>query len=280
MPQQRVSWKKLWQESAWPGFDFIFFDCDSTLSTIEGIDELARQKGKFDEIKRMTDAAMDGEVHLQSIYDRRLELLVPTRAEIKTLEYQYRRTLTPDADAVIAALLTAGKELFVISGGLLAAVRPFAEWLGIPRQNIRAVDVQYNRLSGHWWDYQQDQWGERPDELYLDSEDTPLVESEGKADVVKNLLGDRTGRTLLIGDGMSDVAAKPALDAMIGFGGVVARPGVVKQADIFIHCPSLAPVLPLALSLPQRAQLTQTAHQSLLAKGLALIEAGQVVFNV
>ena len=47
------------------GYDFIFFDCDSTLSTIEGIDELARMKGKFDEVKSMTDAAMEGEVYLQ-----------------------------------------------------------------------------------------------------------------------------------------------------------------------------------------------------------------------
>ncbi len=280
MLQKRVSWKQQWQQSAWPGFDFIFCDCDSTLSTIEGIDELARQKGKFDEIKRMTDAAMDGEVHLQSIYDRRLELLAPTRAEIKRLEYQYRRTLSPDADGVVAALLAAGKELFVVSGGLLAAVRPFAEWLGVPRQNVRAVDVHYNRLSGRWWDYQEDRWGERPDELYLDAEDTPLVESEGKADVVRSLLGNSSGRAMLIGDGMSDVAARPALDAMVGFGGVVARPGVVAQADIFIHSPSLAPVLPLALSLPQREHLAHTPHQPLLEQGLALIEAGQVVFNV
>ena len=42
----------------WPGFDFVFFDCDSTLSSIEGIDELARQKGKFNQVKQLTDAAM------------------------------------------------------------------------------------------------------------------------------------------------------------------------------------------------------------------------------
>ena len=36
----------------WPGFDFVFFDCDSTLSSIEGIDELARQKGKFNQVKQ------------------------------------------------------------------------------------------------------------------------------------------------------------------------------------------------------------------------------------
>ena len=281
MSQHRLSWKKAWQQqSTWPGFDFIFFDCDSTLSTIEGIDELARQKGKFEEVKRLTDAAMDGEVHLQSIYDRRLELLAPTRSEIRRLEHQYRHTLVPDADRTIQALLSLGKELFVVSGGLLAAVRPFGEWLGIPRQNIRAVDVQYNKLSGQWWDYQQDQWGHRPDEQYLEPEDTPLIESHGKADVVGDLIGDKPGRSMLIGDGMSDVAAKPVLDLMLGFGGVVARPGVVKQADIFIHCNSLSPVLPLALTHKERKQLAGTPHQVLLERGLSFIEAGDVVFNV
>ena len=33
-------------ETRWTSFDLIFFDCDSTLSAIEGIDELARFKGK------------------------------------------------------------------------------------------------------------------------------------------------------------------------------------------------------------------------------------------
>ena len=57
------------------GFDFVFFDCDSTLSTVEGIDELARLKGKLDEVKAMTDAAMDGEVYLDDVYDRLLAAL-------------------------------------------------------------------------------------------------------------------------------------------------------------------------------------------------------------
>lgn len=90
MSKVKVSWRANLFQPDWPGFDFIFFDCDSTLSTIEGIDELARQKGKFDEVKRMTDAAMEGEVHLQNVYDRRLELLGPTRAEIRAIERHYR----------------------------------------------------------------------------------------------------------------------------------------------------------------------------------------------
>jgi phosphoserine phosphatase len=263
----------------WPGFDYIFFDCDSTLCTIEGIDELARKKGKFAEIKKLTDAAMDGEVHLQSIYDRRLELLSPTRAEIRALEQSYRQTLVFDALEVIQALKWVGKELFIVSGGLLAAVRPFGEWLGIPSQNIQAVEVCYNLLSGQWWDYQQDRWGQRPDVEYLDPEDSPLIQTQGKADVIRALLAGRSGRSMLIGDGISDLAARPAVDLMVGFGGVIARACVEAGADVFIKCNTLAPVLPLALTKEEQVQLQSSPYQKILDKGAALIKAGEVIFR-
>jgi phosphoserine phosphatase len=277
MPEQNNSSISLFR-SDWSGFDFIFFDCDSTLCTIEGIDELARQKGKFTEIKEMTDAAMAGEVHLQSVYDRRLELLAPTRAEIRALEQSYRQTLVPDAFEVIQALKWVGKELFIVSGGLLAAVRPFGEWLGIPSSNIQAVEVCYNLLSGQWWDYQQDQWGQRPDVEYLDPEETPLIQTHGKADVIQELLAGRPGRSILVGDGMSDLAARPAVDLMVGFGGVVSRPCVVAEAEVFIKSNSLAPVLPLALAADERALLKNTDFQKILQQGLAFVEAGEVIF--
>lgn len=270
--------EKLWQE--WPGFQFVFFDCDSTLSSIEGIDELARHKGKFDEVKRLTDAAMDGEVHLQSVYDRRLELLVPTRAEIRELEYRYRQTLVSDAAEVIRALQTVEREVFIVSGGLLEAVQPFGEWLGIPSKNIRAVDVRYNSLSGQWWDYEQDRWGVRPDVEYLDPADTPLIQTHGKIQVVQELLAGRGGRALLVGDGVSDLVARAAVEVMVGFGGVIARERVAAEADVFITCSSLAPILPLALTQTERTAMANSRHDAVLNKGVKLIETGQVTFNL
>src|SRR5690606_25880766 len=61
----------------------IFIDCDSTLSSIEGIDELARLRGPeiFEACANMTNRAMDGEIPLDSVYGARLELIQPTRAE-------------------------------------------------------------------------------------------------------------------------------------------------------------------------------------------------------
>ena len=263
----------------WPGFTFIFFDCDSTLSTIEGIDELARQKGKLAEVKRLTDAAMEGEVHLESVYDHRLQLLSPTRAEIRTLAQAYRQSLVPDTPEIIQTLQEAHKEIFIVSGGLLGAVRPFGEALGIPAKNIRAVDVRYNALSGQWWDYQQDRWGQRPDVEYLDPETTPLIESQGKADVVQELLNGRLGRSMLIGDGMSDVAAQPTVDLVVGFGGVVTRRKVFAAVDVFIKCNTLAPVLPLALSKSEQSNLSSPTAIKMLEKGLALLKTNEVSFK-
>ncbi len=167
----------------------------------------------------------------------------------------------------------------MVSGGLLAAVRPFGEWLGIPRQNIKAVEVYYNHLSGHWWDYQQDQWGQRPDVLYLKPEETPLIESQGKATVIRELLAGRAGRAMLVGDGMSDLAARSAVEWVVGFGGVVSRRRVAEEADVFIKCPTLAPVLPLALPLKVWNDVQNSVHGAVLKKGLALIEVGQVTFK-
>ena len=66
-------------------FDVICFDCDSTLSKIEGIDELAKRVGLGDELSKLTDAAMNGDVALEEVYAKRLNLIKPNRADIEWL---------------------------------------------------------------------------------------------------------------------------------------------------------------------------------------------------
>ncbi len=261
------------------GFDFIFFDCDSTLSTIEGIDELARMKGKFDEVKAMTDAAMEGEVYLQSVYDRRLEMLAPTHEEVASIDGLYRRTTVADAAGVIGALHAAGKEVFIVSGGLLAAVRPFGRWLGVPHDHIRAVGLEYDELSGEWWDYLQDQWDQRTDVHYKDSEDSPLVQAEGKSDVVREMLGDRFGRSVLIGDGVSDLAARDVVDLFVGYTGVVARPHVVSESDVLISGDSLAPLLLITLTEAEKMALSGTVYETVLQEAEARVTAGELTIR-
>jgi len=267
------------EKYTWPAFDLIFFDCDSTLSTVEGIDELAKSRGLFDEVQQLTNAAMDGEVYLESIYDQRLQLLRPTRGEIRQIERLYRDTVVPDAKQVIEALLFLGKQVFIVSGGLYPAVRPFGEWLGVPPANIRAVKVAYDTFSGRWWDYQQDQWGQPPDVNYLKHDAGPLIQSSGKAEVIRELKNELRGRSMLIGDGMSDLTAQDEIDRFVGFGGVARRAGVEAEAEVYIKSPSLAPVLALATSSQEHCSLQQSAYAYLLQKGLALIRQQTVIFR-
>jgi phosphoserine phosphatase len=224
------------------GFDDVFFDCDSTLSTIEGIDELARLKGVEHEIVALTNAAMNGQIPLQEVYAERLRLLAPTRADMRAVEEAYKRTLVPDTRETIAALHALGRRVFIVSGGLADAVTGFGVWLGVPKERIRAVGLSYNQLSGRWWDYQQ----RNLDEGYLMYDDSPLTTQNGKTSVIMSLR-ERGRRAMLVGDGSSDLAAADSVDLFIGYGGVVARPLVVASAPVFICTPSIAPVLIYAL---------------------------------
>lgn len=263
----------------WRAYGLVFFDCDSTLTSIEGIDELARLKGLYDEVQRLTAAAMDGEVHLSSVYDRRLDLLRPTRADLRTIERLYRANEVPDTRELIAALRFLGRQVFIVSGGLASAVVAFGESLGVPRKHIRAVDVVFNRLAGRWWDYRLDREGFNPDEHYLDHDAGPLTETHGKADIVRQLRAAHSGQALLVGDGVSDLMARPAVDLLVGFGGVGRRRRVAAEADVFIECNSLAPILPLSASPSDCRRCAQTGYDVLLAKGLRFIREGAVHFR-
>ena len=70
-------------------FDIICFDCDSTLSEIEGIDVLAERSGCGAEMAALTNAAMNGEVSLESVYAQRLNLIKPDHQAIDWLADLY-----------------------------------------------------------------------------------------------------------------------------------------------------------------------------------------------
>src|SRR4051794_27437378 len=254
--------------SRWMSFDLIFFDCDSTLSSIEGVDELARLKGKEGRVGLLTQKAMDGDLDLADVYGKRLKAIRPTRGQLAAIEQLYWDTLVPDAREVIAALHFLGKQIFIISGGLAAPVRGFGGRLGVPPQNIRAVELEFNQLSGDWWKY-YDQ-SAQTSESYLAYEQGPLTVSAGKPDIVRQLSEGRWGRKLFVGDGVSDLRTRATVDLFVGFGGVARREKVENGSDVYICAPSLAPVLPLAVGEAGMIALRGTPHEAALERGLSL----------
>jgi phosphoserine phosphatase len=262
----------------WTSFDLIFFDCDSTLSAIEGVDELARLKGKEGRVGLLTQKAMDGDLDLGDVYGMRLKAIRPTRGQLATIEQMYMDQIVPDAHEVIRALQFLGREVFIISGGLAAPVRGFGERLGVPTDHIRAVELEFNELSGAWWKYYEP--GAQADQSYLDFYQGPLTISAGKPEIVQELAGGRWGRRLMIGDGVSDLKTKPCVDLFVGFGGVVRREKVEKDSDVFVYTNSLAPILTLAAGPEGGARLRGTPFEGLYLRGLEMCrQAARVGFQ-
>lgn len=260
------------QTTRWTTYDLIFFDCDSTLSAIEGIDELARFKGKEWRIGVLTQKAMDGELDLSEVYGKRLRAIRPTRGQLKAIEERYMETIVPDAREVIAALHFLGKHVFIISGGLAEPVRAFGGRLGVPPERVRAVELEYNELSGEWWRYYEP--GASTRQTYLDYDEGPLTISSGKPQIVRELAGELPGRRMMIGDGSSDLATRGVVDLFVGFGGVVSRQKVRDEAEVFVSVNSLAPILPLAAGARGYAQVQGTPHQAVFARGIELLAEG------
>ncbi len=264
------------ENTRWTSFDLVFFDCDSTLSTVEGIDELAKLKGKEQRVGLLTQKAMDGDLDLEEVYGKRLRAIRPTRGQLKAIEERYWETIVTDVPEVLSALRFLGKEVFVISGGLAEPVRGFARRLGVDANNIRAVELEYNELSGEWWRYHEPRT--QQGQTYLDYDEGPLTITSGKPKIINELAGGRPGRRMMIGDGSSDLATRSVVDLFVGFGGVVTREKVRAQAETFIHSKSISPVLPLAAGPAGYEQALDTEHQAIFDKGLQLFTQEQLTF--
>ncbi len=208
-------------------YDIICFDCDSTLSKIEGIDELGRKSGLYDELVALTNAAMNGELALEQVYAKRLALIKPDKAQMAWLADLYIAEIAEGVEEVFSILLAQGKQVHIISGGIRQAILPLAEKLGLSADHVHAVDVSFND-DGSFKQFDQH---------------SPLARNGGKSTVCKQIKSE--GLTMaMIGDGKTDLEAKHAGAKVIGFGGVMKRDIVVEQADVFVNETSLMAVLP------------------------------------
>ena len=92
-----------------PKFAAVCFDCDSTLSRIEGIDELASRRGLKQEVSRLTEAAMNGSLAIDAVYAERLSIVSPDEAAMAWLGERYVQELVPGARETVEALHRLGQ---------------------------------------------------------------------------------------------------------------------------------------------------------------------------
>jgi phosphoserine phosphatase len=198
----------------------LLLDCDSTLSSIEGIDELGRLRGPatFKAVEDMTNAAMNGGTPMEAIFAKRLDIIKPTAAELAAIGAQYIATVEPTALASLAKLRAAGWRIAIVSGGFTQAIRPLADFLGIDR--VEAVTLKFHA-----------------DGSYAGFDDScPTCKTKGKNVVARRLRAEHQAtHVVMVGDGASDLEVKGDADMVIGFGRYVQRPKVVAGADKFVR---------------------------------------------
>ena len=197
----------------------IIFDCDSTLSAIEGIDELARLCGPkvFAEVEAMTRDAMNGKIPVEEVFARRLAIIRPSRFNVAAVGRLYVEQVEPTALATIEQLKAAGWTPVILSGGFRQAIEPLAAHLGIAR--IEAVDLFFDPV-GDYAGY---------DEKF------PTTRSGGKPARITELKRELApSRTVMVGDGVSDLETKPVVDLFVGFGRYTPRNRVKAEAAVFL----------------------------------------------
>ncbi|MBI4032462.1 HAD-IB family phosphatase [Candidatus Berkelbacteria bacterium] len=224
----------------------IIFNCDSTLVSIEGPDELARRKGVRG-VAELTERAMSGDVSFSEVFRQRFQLLAPSLADIQWLGQQYVEHVIPDAKETVASLRADGHAVYIVSASYRPAILQLARCIGIPALNICAVDLDFSP-TGVYRGY---------------DEDNILTTDAGISMVTAEIA--KLGPTVYVGDSVRDLDARDSVDAFVGFGGVRKRDRVAQESDLYISDPTLLPVVEFVRTFAQANPRQKTVTQATVA---------------
>src|ERR1051325_11105170 len=124
-----------------PSFASVVLDVDATVSGVEGLEWLASRRDPMvaREVGQLTQRATNGEIPLEDVYARRLELIAPNETEVTELSRFYERRLAPRAAEVITALRESGVRVVLVRGGIRQAILPLGLRLGFTQTEVIAV---------------------------------------------------------------------------------------------------------------------------------------------
>ena len=199
------------------------FDFDSTLVRIETLEALADlalgdapdAAGVREEIGRLTDQAMAGELGFGEALRRRLSLLPLTRDHVRALADRILDEGAPSIRKNLAFFREHAGRVVILSGGFREIITSVAERLGVAPGRVLCNDLIYDatgRVAG------------------VDVAN-PLSQAGGKVEALKAL--DLPGRVVMIGDGWTDAEVRQAgaADRFYAFTEIVHRPRAVAAAD-------------------------------------------------
>jgi len=218
---QRLDWALRPEGLRFAGLKLLAMDMDSTLITIECIDELGDLAGKKAEISAITAQAMRGEIDYAESLERRVGMLKGLSVEALQRVYDDRLRLTPGAEQLVAACRKHGVKLLLVSGGFTFFTDRLQRRLGLDFTLANNLGMADGRLTG---------------ELAGD-----IVDGTAKAAFFR-VLGRAGRETVAIGDGANDLPMMALAGTSVAFR---AKPLVQEKADCALNYAGLDGVLAL-----------------------------------
>ena len=203
----------------------VVMDMDSTLITIECIDEIADMLQLKPQVAAITESAMRGELDFAQSLTQRVALLAGLEQSALQRVYDERLQLSPGAERFLATLQQHNIKTLLVSGGFTFFTDKLKPRLNLDYIASNVLEIVDGKLTGK----------------VLGT----IVDAQGKAEHLKRLreqLGLRHEQVIAIGDGANDL--KMLGEAGIGIA-YHAKPVVRAQTSYAINYSGLDAVLNL-----------------------------------
>lgn len=201
-------------------YRLIAFDMDSTLISIETVDELAELAGCKAAVEAITEAAMRGEItdYKKSLRER-VALLAGLPAQALDTVYDQRLQLNPGAAELIAACKAAGLRCILVTGGFTCFTDRLRVRLGLDDVRSNVLEVVDGRVTGRLL---PQAWGD-----VVDGE-----EKKRKLLATCAEMGISPSQAIAMGDGANDLPMMEAAGLSVAYR---AKPVVRAQANVAIN---------------------------------------------
>ncbi len=192
-------------------FGLLVMDMDSTLISIECIDEIADMQGLKPKVAQITEEAMHGKIDFAESLRRRVALLKGLNEGALQRVYDERLKLNPGAEFMLARLKERGIKTLLVSGGFLFFTERLKPRLGLDYTHANTLEIIDGKLTGH---------------VLGD-----ILDAQGKADwlvKIRDELGLQPEQVIAMGDGANDLKMMAQAGVSIAYH---AKPVVREQAS-------------------------------------------------
>jgi phosphoserine phosphatase len=202
------------------GFDYdniklMVSDMDSTLISIETIDEVARQVGLSNEVSFITEEAMQGQLDFSESFKKRLSILKGVGTESFNEVYKNKMELNPGASELVKFLKSIKIKTALVSGGINFFAEKVSDVLGIDTYRANDVEIKNEALTGKVIG--------------------AVVDAKAKANYIEelcNYYGLSPKQVIAIGDGANDLEMMKLAGLSVAYHG---KPILKKSCNIQIN---------------------------------------------